>query len=257
MVFLTLLRTAAYFIYGAYQRRRMLGTNPQAVIEPMKKHYTCVYAGIRMADIFGHVNNSKYLEICELARWHYGGYIGMVKILWELRASFVVASVNVQYVREILPCRRYLVTTEVLRFEDAGSSSDKPISGKDESGVARNLPPAGRMVIMHEIWSMDKKTLYAGILLRAALVGDAKSPLAIPSGGKRRGRYALLDCRAVYAAIRGADGANELANENMRNFYNRLGFQPNQEDFNGDPWIEASMRLEKEWRSKLQSVKEP
>ncbi|RNF01399.1 hypothetical protein TraAM80_07050 [Trypanosoma rangeli] len=257
MAFMLLLRAIRYCMYGAYQRRQLLRANPQAIVDPLKKHYTCVYAGIRMADIFGHVNNAKYLEMCELARWHYAAYSGLAQTYLKKRTSLVVASVSIQYVRELPPCRSYLVTTEVLRFEDAGPVSVGPTSGRDGSGVAKQLPPAGRMVFMHEIWSMDKKILHAGILLRAALVGDSTSPLAIPSGGQRRSKHALLDCRAAYAVDRSVDDVNRLTEANLKSFYHRLGFQPNQEGFQGEPWIEASRRLEKEWRSKLQGVNEP
>ncbi|RNF16305.1 uncharacterized protein Tco025E_05231 [Trypanosoma conorhini] len=259
MAFMLLLRAVGYCMYGALQRRQLLRANPQAVVDPLKKHHTRVYAGIRMADIFGHVNNAKYLEICELARWHCAGYTGLVGAHWRTRTSFIVASVSVQYVRELPPCRSYLVTTEVLGFEEAGPvAPERPASVREEGGAAKTLlPPAGRLVMMHEIWSMDKKTLYAGILLRAALVGDSTSPFAIPSGDRRRGKHALLDSRSLFAVDRSLEEVNRQAESNLKGLHKRLGFQPSQEGFLGEPWIEASRRLEKEWRSRLRSAKEP
>ncbi|KEG13076.1 hypothetical protein DQ04_01231110 [Trypanosoma grayi] len=258
MVVLMSLRNIAYTMYGVYQRHQVLRANPKAVIEPFKKHRAFVYAGLRMADMFGHINNARYLEIFELARWHHAGYAGLATTLREANASFVVASANVQYVREMPPCRRYLVTVQLLQFEGTDATAAGGGAARSPATSGGDAPPRdGRMVIMQEIWSADEKTLYAGVLLRAALVGDARSPLALPSSGKQRSRYAPLSCSGVFATATGPAAARAAAEENTQDFYTRLGFTRCQEGTKGESWIDITRDVEKEWRSKLRSVKFP
>ncbi|KAH9600272.1 hypothetical protein LSM04_001547 [Trypanosoma melophagium] len=245
MLFFHLLRSLGYVVCGAYRRRQILRANPQAIIKPLGKHYTFVYAGLRMVDILGHVNNSKYLEICELARWHLGGYSGLVPILRKSGANFVAASVVMQFVREMPPCRRYLVTTEILRFEGANDSgmtnSTNTTSSTEVNKVdGDDLPQDGRMVLVQEIWSADGKKLYAGILLRAALVGDPNSPIAIPSTGEH------------HAEVKA------MASENAERFYTRMGFNLSKDNSGKvEDWVDGTRQLERAWRSGLRNVKSP
>ncbi|ORC87052.1 uncharacterized protein TM35_000242020 [Trypanosoma theileri] len=267
MLFFHLFRSLGYLLYGVCQRWRALRANPQNIITPLDKHYTYVYAGLRMVDILGHVNNSKYLEICELARWHFGGYSGLFPVLLKARVNFVAASVVMQFVREMPPFRRYLVTTEVLRFEGANDSGTNtssniinttPSAETSKGSDGNDTPRDGRVVLVQEIWSADGKKLYAGVLFRAALVGDANSPIALPSTGERRGRSAPLCCSSAFA-VNGTTTTEvkAMAAKNTERFYARMGFNASKDIAEGKDWIDGTRQIERAWRSGLRNVKSP
>ncbi|KAG5476777.1 hypothetical protein CUR178_03962 [Leishmania enriettii] len=126
-----------------------------------------VYCGLRMIDAFGHVNNSKYLEICELARWHQLSFLGMGATMARHRVAFVVSDLSIIYQREIGPRSTVLVTSRISFLPSstvyAGQSSS--------SSVAPPSSESRRVYIEHEIWSQDGRKLHAAATVAAALIG--------------------------------------------------------------------------------------
>ncbi|MBB72558.1 MAG: thioesterase [Legionellales bacterium] len=50
-------------------------------------------------DIFGHVNNARYLEFLEDARWH--AFAEQIKGIQARRLAFVIANININYRKPI------------------------------------------------------------------------------------------------------------------------------------------------------------
>jgi thioesterase-3 len=48
-------------------------------------------------DAFGHVNNSKYLELLEEARWQFAEHIGLIPLLTENNLGFIIIDMNVRF----------------------------------------------------------------------------------------------------------------------------------------------------------------
>lgn len=66
-------------------------------------------------DFLGHVNNAKYFELLEEARWDFltGNNLGLENIL-EMKISPVVLGCNIQYKREVTNRERVIVYSQVL-----------------------------------------------------------------------------------------------------------------------------------------------
>jgi acyl-CoA thioesterase FadM len=67
MAIMHIARTLRYVALGKLQHRRNLA---KGISSDPRFGVTSVYVGLRMMDAFMHVNNSRYLEICEFGRWH-------------------------------------------------------------------------------------------------------------------------------------------------------------------------------------------
>lgn len=77
---------------------------------------TRMYAGWRMVDGFGHINNCKYLELFELARWHEGAQKGFRS--FSLAKMFpVISGVHVQFLREVPPARIVEIRNRIVSAE--------------------------------------------------------------------------------------------------------------------------------------------
>eukprot|EP00758_Cryptobia_borreli_P003786 Tbor_TRINITY_DN3982_c0_g1::TRINITY_DN3982_c0_g1_i2::g.839::m.839 len=130
MVLLHSLRSLRALCKGYLGRKDFLKKNHSA-IEALNRNgrqapvtpfgvETCMqmYIGYRLIDIFGHVNNAKYLEICELARWHQLGLIYGVSCFRYGGIFPVVSSISMQYIRQIQPGRRVNVYTQLALSGD-------------------------------------------------------------------------------------------------------------------------------------------
>eukprot|EP00388_Colpodella_angusta_P000608 GDKJ01002138.1.p1 GENE.GDKJ01002138.1~~GDKJ01002138.1.p1 ORF type:complete len:227 (+),score=-2.70 GDKJ01002138.1:37-681(+) len=69
--------------------------------------------GLRMTDMFGHINNSRYIEAMEFARWHQMSCTGMYGRMKRGKLFPVVSSLDLQFVREIKPCSTVVIRTQM------------------------------------------------------------------------------------------------------------------------------------------------
>ncbi|CAJ1989784.1 Thioesterase-like superfamily/Thioesterase superfamily [Leishmania donovani] len=193
--------------------RRQLPPDPafsQFVAQPM---VVPMYCGLRLIDEFGHVNNAKYLELCELARWRQLSFLGIGTMMARLRVAFVVSDLSVTYQREIRPWSRVWLSTRILLPPSSTAFAgplSSPLPGAAPSSDKR------RLYIEHEIWSKDGRKLHAAITLAAALIGPVKyeqelarrydptaaaaaaAPPHAPAGTRARQRT-TLNCEHVLA----------------------------------------------------------
>jgi len=52
-------------------------------------------------DVYGHVNNARYLEFLEEARWDYVTTVAKLNSLGEQGLGFIVAAINIEYRRPV------------------------------------------------------------------------------------------------------------------------------------------------------------
>lgn len=48
-------------------------------------------------DAFGHVNNSRHLELLEEARWQYAEHIGLLNLLAERKLGFIIMDMRLRF----------------------------------------------------------------------------------------------------------------------------------------------------------------
>ena len=103
---LHVLRCAAYSALGAARRR------PGA--SPFTDAITPIYVPLRALDAFGHVNNTRYLEFFEFARWERGVRHGMLGHMLKNKCIEVVGTSHVQYMKEMKAWRFVNVRSEYI-----------------------------------------------------------------------------------------------------------------------------------------------
>ena len=124
--------------------------------DPYGTYTANIFCGIRMMDAFGHINNAKYLEIMELARWQHGTGTVWFSTFGKGAVFPVVAGTSITFVREIKPW-----TTVQVSVQPAYA---------DEKNV----------FIYHEITSAHPKTkkpvIHAAGLMKISLLPNGKKP---------------------------------------------------------------------------------
>ncbi|HEX5314973.1 MAG TPA: acyl-CoA thioesterase [Gammaproteobacteria bacterium] len=84
-------------------------------------------------DLFGHMNNGRYLTVMDLGRLDIVLGSGLLKVMRRRRWYAVAATVEIQFLRPLKLWRRYCLTTEILDwdefwfvFEQRFDVADKP-----------------------------------------------------------------------------------------------------------------------------------
>ncbi|WP_137938502.1 YbgC/FadM family acyl-CoA thioesterase [Chitinivorax sp. B] len=118
-------------------------------------HFTHIRVRGYHLDVYGHVNNARYLEFLEEARWGYFEENGALAKLMEHDLAFVIVNININYRRSALLNetleietgikalnRRNGVVSQVIRLkDDATVVSDAEVTfvlydGKQDKAIA-------------------------------------------------------------------------------------------------------------------------
>jgi len=83
-------------------------------------------------DAFGHVNNSRYVELLEEARWRYAEDIGLVKLLREQGLGFIIADMRLRFRAPVHEGEKIRIETNL---ETLGSASGDVKQTVYKSGV--------------------------------------------------------------------------------------------------------------------------
>jgi len=70
--------------------------------------------GLFDADLFGELNNARYLVFAELARWDYSMRVGFVRIMRQNRWGLAVGGTSLRYRRRIPLFRKFSVSAELV-----------------------------------------------------------------------------------------------------------------------------------------------
>ena len=118
-------------------------------------------------DVYQHVNNARYLEFLEEARWQWLEDVDAFHWLMEKQLAFVVVNININY-------RRPAVLGDVLNIE----SEVAQLNGK--SGV-----------IAQRVLLASDNSVVADAALTFVCI-DLRTQKAVPIEGELRGRLAAL-----------------------------------------------------------------
>ena len=68
-------------------------------------------------DVFGHMNNGRYLQIMDVARAEWMARAGVLGAMWRNRWSAMLGGTTVRFRRSLSPFQRYIVRTRLLCYD--------------------------------------------------------------------------------------------------------------------------------------------
>lgn len=87
-------------------------------------------------DAFGHVNNSKYLELLEEARWQFAEQIGLIELLKVKHLGFIIIDMNVRFRLPVLEGDTIGVDTSLIALGSASGDVKQWVRREGEKQVA-------------------------------------------------------------------------------------------------------------------------
>lgn len=96
-------------------------------------------------DAFGHVNNARYLELLEEARWQYAEDIGLIQMLRDADLGFIIVDLRLRFRKpvregEVVRIETYLKTLGTASgdvFQRVFLGSESSTEGKTSSPALR------------------------------------------------------------------------------------------------------------------------
>src|SRR4029077_18672628 len=81
-------------------------------------HDKSIIISERPLDSFGHVNNARYLELLEQARWDLITERGFgIDVIRRSRSGPTILEINIRFLREMGPREVIVIRTEMLSYE--------------------------------------------------------------------------------------------------------------------------------------------
>lgn len=68
-------------------------------------------------DVYGHMNNGKYLTMMDFGRFEHSVRTGFATALWKLKAMPVLGAANVQFLRELRAFQACELTTQLVAWD--------------------------------------------------------------------------------------------------------------------------------------------
>lgn len=87
-------------------------------------------------DGFRHVNNSKYLELLEEARWQFAEQIGLLEHLERQNMGFIIIDMNVRFRVPVFEAETIQVQTSLITLGTASGEVRQIVRKKGEKQVA-------------------------------------------------------------------------------------------------------------------------
>ena len=87
-------------------------------------------------DSFGHVNNAKYLELLEEARWRYAENNGLLKLLTKANLGFIIIDMRLRFRDEVVEGDQITVSTQLLTLGSASGEVEQLVRKEGQSKIA-------------------------------------------------------------------------------------------------------------------------
>jgi thioesterase-3 len=87
-------------------------------------------------DSFGHVNNAKYLELLEEARWQYAEDNGLLKLLERDNLGFIIIDMRLRFREEVTEGDRVTVGTQLLTLGSGSGEVEQLVRKEGQSRIA-------------------------------------------------------------------------------------------------------------------------
>ncbi len=69
-------------------------------------------------DIYMHVNNAKYLNYFELARWNFSNKTGLTKYLLKHQLKFIIVGAELAYVKDLVWFQKFNIQTKLVGHDE-------------------------------------------------------------------------------------------------------------------------------------------
>ncbi len=87
-------------------------------------------------DAFGHVNNSRYVELLEEARWRFAEDIGLIKLLGKRGMGFIIVDMRLRFRAPVHEGETIRVETSLVALGSASGDVKQTVYKSDESSVS-------------------------------------------------------------------------------------------------------------------------
>ena len=87
-------------------------------------------------DSFGHVNNARYLELLEEARWQFAEHHGLIDLLNEDYLGFIIVEMNLRFRLPVVEGDTIQVSTSLITLGTAIGEVEQLIVKKDVDKLA-------------------------------------------------------------------------------------------------------------------------
>ena len=87
-------------------------------------------------DAFGHVNNSKYLELLEEARWQFAEHIGLIPLLTEYNLGFIIIDLNMRFRVPVFEGETIQVFTSLIALGSASGDVKQTVHKQGDKQIA-------------------------------------------------------------------------------------------------------------------------
>ena len=112
-------------------------------------------------DSFGHVNNARYLELLEEARWQFGEHHGLIELLNAENLGFIIMQMNLRFRQPIVEGDTIRVLTSLIKLGTA-------------------IGEVEQLILKMENGKLAAKSLFHFVLI------DRSSGASVPIAGKIR-----------------------------------------------------------------------
>lgn len=89
-------------------------------------------------DVFGHMNNARYLELMEETRWQYIDKTNFTQLLKANNWGFAVVNINIDYKRPAFTGDTITFTVDVKRMGNSSMTVEQKMTLKDTDIVVAN-----------------------------------------------------------------------------------------------------------------------
>ncbi len=88
-------------------------------------------------DAFGHVNNSRHLELLEEARWQYAEQIGLLELLAQQQLGFIIIDMRIRFREPVFEGDTTRVLTSLISLGSASGEVEQLVfkTGRDQVAV--------------------------------------------------------------------------------------------------------------------------
>jgi thioesterase-3 len=87
-------------------------------------------------DAFGHVNNSRHLELLEEARWQYAEQIGLLELLAERELGFIIMDMRLRFRAPVFEGDTTRVLTSLIALGSASGEVEQLVFKEGQEQVA-------------------------------------------------------------------------------------------------------------------------
>ena len=87
-------------------------------------------------DAFGHVNNSRYLELLEEARWRYAEDVGLTELMQPAGLGFIIIDLKLRFRQPVRVGDRVTIATSLNTLGTASGEVHQTLAREDASSPA-------------------------------------------------------------------------------------------------------------------------